>query len=573
MKTFYVLRSIKIRYIILFLILAGLAGWSGTIAFNALSASTSRFTTVFLGIASLAMTLFLGVSALCIGLSLYASQKAELTFDQEFMRFSSVSTRLNKLLPFWLRSFNIRYAYIKWVKRGTIPGLLIITGTNGNSMLFFISAFGKKFGQEILAELKGHLPVECMEKDIELRNKSTKTEILYPTIQIVFSVALLTTIVFDPMFSFSGWYLKDWHVESRFSWLENTATYSVPAADEYWVVTKSFVPQRILHGSHGKVQEWDAPELSADERINFVSGDAYQNPILWLDEKILHFNGQWETIHYQEYANFEMMNYHGRVQGETALVVQNTDNTQRLVRIDALTGMWEEIALPQTAIQQQLSPSRVQFTPNGVFLVLMDSEQASSIFIFTKDGRKSQEYAISNPQGDYPVDIALGVNNAVWILFERHSDYHDYFVMKIDITGESFTTQLPLLPIRDDRPNYENLYIDVHDRIWVYGGYPEFITVFFPVWQGDATRLEHYTQENSNFRSNAIEEPSMSSDGLIWAFDDRITQMNTNLKDLPAPFPIEFGSIKLGVVRLVIFFIYIPFSIYVYYSNRIKSRK
>ncbi|MFZ5880053.1 MAG: hypothetical protein ACOY0R_11840, partial [Chloroflexota bacterium] len=551
MKTFHILRSIKIRQLVIFLILAGTTGWMGSFAFHGLPTYSALID------AFLVSNLFFGILTLWIALVLYASQRAKLTFDQEFMRFSSVSPRLNGLLPFWLHPFTIRYGYIKWVERGALPGSLFITGTNGKTMRFLTSLFGKNYGEEILVELKSHLPAECLDKNIELRFKWTKAEVVHQIVQLSISLVLLITMVFDPTIPYiGGWYLKDWHVEARFSWLENADVNSVPSVDEYWVVTENFVPKRILHGSHGRVQEWDVPELSADDQISFISGDANQNPILWLDDRILHFDGQWETIRYQGNTIFELLKYQGRVQGETALVMPGYP----LVRINALTGRWEAVALPQTAVEQQLLPDQIQVTPQGDFLVLMSSEQASRIFILAKDGWKPQEYPIDLPQDGYAVDVTLGTNEAVWVLYRSRTDRQNYSVMKTDMTGQTSITRLPPVPTRDDDyPRYQNLYVDVHDRIWVYGNYPEFMAIFSPVWQGDALVVEQYTKSNSNFPHSPAEAPIMSPDGLIWAFDETIVKMDTNLADLPAPLPFSLTSVEWGVIRLVIMGVQLPY--------------
>lgn len=570
MKTFYISRSIKIKHLVYFLIVAVPAGWFIFFAFNLFSITESPFANIFMG----GFFLFEGLIFLSmtswLGLMLYAVQKARLTLDQESMHFMSVSPRLNGILPSWLHPFTIRYGYIKRVERGAQPGSLFITGINGNTMRFLTSLFGKNYGEEILVELKSRLPAECMDKNVELLFKWTKAEVVQQTVLLSISLVLLITMVFDHNFPYiGGWYLEDWRMEARFSWLEKADVCSVPSVDEYWVVTETFVPKRILHGSHGRVQEWDVPELSADDQISFISGDANQNPILWLDDRVLHFDGQWETIRYQDNAIFELLKYQGRVQGETALFIKDTNRS--LVRIDAPTGSWEEIVPPPTAMQQQLLPRRIRLTPQGDFLVLMSSEQASRIFIFSKDGWRPEEYSIDNHQDIFVVDITLDANNAVWVLFQNHINASDYFAMKIALADGSSTTRLPL-PVNTQRQmRYEKLYIDVHGRIWGYGSYPEFMAVFSPVWQGDALVMEQYTKGNSNFPTSLSEAPIMSPDGLIWAFDETIVKMDTNLADLPAPLPFSLTSVEWGVIRLGILGVQLLYLFY--YAYRSKPRK
>jgi hypothetical protein len=44
----------------------------------------------------------------------------------------------------------------------------------------------------------------------------------------------------------------------------------------------------------------------------------------------------------------------------------------------------------------------------------------------------------------------------------------------------------------------------------------------------------------------------MTPDGKIWGFDQRITSMDTNQKELPTPLPDWFGNIDWNLVRLAI---------------------
>lgn len=172
----------------------------------------------------------------------------------------------------------------------------------------------------------------------------------------------------------------------------------------------------------------------------------------------------------------------------------------------------------------------------------------------------------------YAVDVNLGMNEAVWVLYQSCSDLQNYSVMKTDMAGHTSITHLPPVSTRDDdNPRYKNLYVDVHDRIWVYGNYPEFMAIFSPVWQGDALVVEQYTKSNSNFPSSLSEAPIMSPDGLIWAFDDTIVKMDTSLADLPAPLPFSLTSVEWGVIRLVIMGVQLPYLFY--YMNRSKPRK
>jgi hypothetical protein len=570
MKTFYISRSIKINHLFYFLTVAVPTGWFIFFAFNWFSISESPFADIFMG----GFFLFVGLIFLSmtswLGLMLYAVQKARLTLDQESMQFMSVSPRLNGILPSWLHPFTIRYVYIKRVERGRLPGMLFLTGTNGNTMPFIISAFGKGFDEEILAELKSRLPAECMEKNIEVRNKWPKAEIIQQAISACILFALLVTFAFDPDIPFSGWFLKDWQVESHLPWFETASVYSVPAAEEYWAVTNNFSPRHILHSSHGITEEWEAPDLLEDDHISFISGDENQNPILWLDDRILHFDGKWETIRYQNNAIFELLKYQGRVQGETALFIKDTNRS--LVRINALTGSWEEIVPPQTAMQQQLLPRRIRLTPYGDFLVLMSSEQVSRIFIFAKDGWKPEEYIIDNQRDIFVVDITLDANNAVWVLFQDHFNSSDFFAMKIALADESSTTRLPLPVSTQRQMQYENLYIDVHERMWVYGSYPNLMSVFCPVWRGDALVVERYNEGNSKFRSDLSGAPIMSADGLIWAFDDIVVKMDTNLEELPVPLPDWLGNLGWTWIRLAILAIQVPYLIYLYLSRSGKYR-
>ena len=74
------------------------------------------------------------------------------------------------------------------------------------------------------------------------------------------------------------------------------------------------------------------------------------------------------------------------------------------------------------------------------------------------------------------------------------------------------------------------------------------MAVFTPSWMDDASLLQRYTSTNSNYRISTFQGPFMSTDGRIWAGDNGIISMDTNLQVLPRPFPewVAFLFASLG---------------------------
>lgn len=261
----------------------------------------------------------------------------------------------------------------------------------------------------------------------------------------------------------------------------------------------------------------------------------------------MYFDGEWKSIDYpskpETYTYLRMF----AVNGPQALYIEDIkQSANKIILMDATSGNPKEIALPETAIQEKLSPIQVKLATNGDFIVLMDGETGIQAYLLSENGWNDHRYRSSFLPLTFMNDMFLDQQGSIWLLDDQN-------VEKVTQDGVNFTTQLP--PPHSGANRYEYLIVDSRERLWVQGGYPEFMAVIQPSWNADAAELQYYTTTNSNFSSGVQNNgPVMTTDGIILSPGYSITSMNTNLETPPVPFPWLGTQDKLKLQFLLLIY-------------------
>jgi hypothetical protein len=376
------------------------------------------------------------------------------------------------------------------------------------------------------------------------------------------------------MFSSRLWLTDAWNVELRPLGYESVWAYSRDSQNNFWVVSWKSSYYRIYHYSNKLENEWELPKtLTGKDYPQFASGDKAGNPIVWLEDHVLHYeNDNWKAIPYDDNLDLGDWDYNGNVAGEWGWAIDEKEGQDNhLLKINALTGKWSVIPLPETAAQQKLLPRSIRRAVNGDFLVLMQSDTNNRVYILSDDKWKPQEYPIILLEDSRFRDCFLDNNGSLWVLFETQNKF---IVEKVDLKGDLHLTQLPSPKETDEWERYERIIVDSAGRLWVNGSYPEFMAVFTPVWQGEATEIERYTEQNSDYQGDLSANPVMMPDGQIWVFDRHIATMDTNQATLPPPLPAWFASWDWNLIRLFMILTQLVFLLFGYiYSHRYISSR
>jgi hypothetical protein len=476
-----------------------------------------------------------------VGFWLYSLPRIRLAFGLSSIQLIPFYTRFKFLSLQGIKPLHLEYEQIKSVKIAEIPGVIYLVDHNGASTQLLISLFGENNGEEILLELRRHLPEECFDPNptiTPLKKRFSKSDVA----RLVFLAALLIGLFLQsmlrPEFPVRSLFLHAWNVEQNLSAFEDSEAFSAQSKNDYWLLTETLGDYKIYHQKNGRTIGQSAPQIRDGEYPQFISEDKNGNPILWLDKRVTHFDGEWKSVVYPDnmdiYSEISLRRF--AVSKNQALYVeQGEQSPARLMLMDAFTGASKEIVLPESAKQENLRSFHVRPTTDEGFVVLMNGEASTRAYLFSENSWQEQVYQVLFLSSAYFHDMFLDQEGSLWLLFSNQ-DPEVFFVEKVTPDGAHDVTQLPLPHGEGDR--YEVLFVDSHQRLWVQGGYPEFMSVFQPVWFAEAHELEYYTTTNSNFSLLSLSNDSlMTTNGVILAPGYSITSMDTNLDILPAPFP------------------------------------
>jgi hypothetical protein len=510
------------------------------------------------------------------GVYIIAMRRAHLIFEDKTLVFESIN-RLNFFLQRGLKPFALPYDQIKNVKFSSLAAKVELMDFKGKKTVIFPALFGKNYGEEVLIELRSNLPVEAFESGIEISDvlqKWSRGKKAITIFAVFYLVVYLSTYFFDPMLSSRSWLTNAWQVELNPSGYQNVWTYSIDSRNNFWVVFWKSDGYRVYHFSDTVENKWRLPQnLLKKHYPQLVSEDKTGNPIIWLEDHVLHYdNGSWKAILYNNNLDLGDWNWRGIVSGEQGWAIEEQGQNKYLLKINALTGKWSVIPFPETANQQKLSPQSMQRTTNGDALVLMQGNTSSRVYLLSEDKWKLQEYPIILSDNSRIQDYFLDSNDSLWVLFETQDNF---IVEKIDSAGKLHLTQLPSPKETDGRERYQYLIVDSSERLWAGGGYPEFLAVFTPVWKAEATQIVRYTDNNSNYQGNISTYPVILPNGQIWSFGRRISTIDTNLVTLPSPLPAWFASWDWNLIRLftILLQLLLLIFIYIFPFRRVSPKK
>lgn len=484
------------------------------------------------------------------GISIFATIKAQLIFEEDTLRLQTLD-RLTFLLQRGVKPFSIPYNQISNIKTSVAMGRIEIFDQVGRNHTLLPALFGSKYGENIFLELKEHVPSEVFEsgwgfsKFMEKWSKGNKFRI---ALTQAFVVVYFVPFLLDPTFFSRSGLTDAWHVEYRPFGFESVWTYSLASEDDFWIAGWHSNYYRVYKFSTREENEWKLPDdLLGRQYPQLISEDDAGLPIVWLDDRVLHYNaGDWKSVPYDRDLQLGDWDWRGVVSGEQAWAIDDEEPARHLLKIDALNGDWSTISLPETAKQQNLSLDSIKRTMHGDMLVLMQNEVNATVYVLSDDKWGKQEYhVILLPEGRIR-DYFLDEEDALWVLFETQEET---IVEKISPDGTLQLTQLPSIKNAEGLTAYRSIIVDSSERLWV-GGYRDFMAVFTPQWGKDATEIVRYTEDNSNFQRDVFINPTLLPDGKIWAMDEWVSTMDTNLQTLPEPLPDWFASLDWLQIRL-----------------------
>jgi hypothetical protein len=493
-------------------------------------------------------------------------RKARLIFDDHAITFE-FSPRLPSYRNRGLKPFSIQYEQIQRINGFGETGALEIFDFQGKKNILAPVMFGKNYGENVLEELRSRLPSDMhgfIRDHSEVQKTWLKKYRMASIPLLICGLAFFITIFFDPMMSSRPW-IPAWKIEFNPPWRESVWGYAPDSQNGFWVVGWHSSYFRIYHEPDKTVSSWKLPRsILAGEYPDVASQDHIGNPIVWFTKEVFHYtNGNWEAIPFQNNLTYVDWLEDGEVRGEYAWGVKN----RQFIKIEALTGAWSAMPLPNSATASNLAPISMRRSVQDDILVLMENESASRIYIYKDEQWEAQEYPVILPKDSTVWDYFLDSENRLWALF---STKDEFIVERVHTSGELELTELPTIQDKDNWRPYRKIFVDSHERMWVTAGsYPPVITVFQPIWKGYATQIVRYTRGNSNYKEGTSDEPIMMPDGKIWGFDYVITSMDTNQENLPAPLPDWFGNLDWNMIRLFI----IPFQFIAFIYQVVQTRK
>jgi len=562
MKTFNIIRSQKIGIVFLLILFVTFLAWFIWMFFPIFDFSFEPGFETLLIIFPLTT-----IVPLIIWMSLmaYITFKTRLIFDEQGIHQVGPKI-LPGLLLGMLKPLTIYYSQIKSVQAKKLPGLLEILETNGKKHSIAISAFAKNFGEEILVELKNRLPDERFQIGVGIHALPpawTKLNRISTIVSVLLLLLLFSTFALDPFFPMRDRLVRAWTIEMRPIEYQSVEAYSVDNNQGFWVVSyHNFGDYLVYHYTDKVEQKWELPDPDNSKYPQQVSGDENGNPIVWLDDGILHFTEKdWHFIPYALDPEIQVDNYWLIVSGTQGWVIDSPNDETLLFNLNALTGAKSTIIPPESAVQAGLSPSLIRRAANGDLLVLMDKESEARIYLLTQENEwRSNEYAVMINKSYRVEDLFLDGENSLWVLLDGPS-LGEWLVEKITSSGEMKITRLPSPTTADEWERYESILADTHGRLWATGSYPGFIAAFKPEWMSDAVEIERYTKNNSNYVYGISSEPVMDANGQIWAFDNKISTLDSTLVELPHPLPgwlasLDMNFIRAGIQLLLMVFVF-----------------
>jgi hypothetical protein len=557
-KTFYVTRTSQVSYAVGFLFMFAVVCYMGYFFFS----NTNPFGYLNASFLPLFICLFPQLLVLIIlivysGVYVIASRKARLIFESKLLVFESFNGSNFFLRSEW-RSFKLSYDQIKVVKVIGAARSVEIFDFNEKKFVIFPALFSKNQGEEVYIELKKRLPAEVFESGFEV---SDITQQLAKRRKIINLIVIPVTFIYILTFFldsslFRDWSTNAWQVKNNSFRYENIWAYSVDNYNNFWVTASISGGYHVYRFSDKMDAEWWLPDSVLQKHYPLLSSaDKAGRPIVWLDNGALLFdNGDWKSIPYKNGLSIDAWNLRGVALGEESWGVANQEEANRLLKINAMSGEWVALPIPEMAEQKKLSPTSVSRVSNTDILVLMQGNTEASVFILSNGEWTSQEFPIIILEGSRIHDYFLDAKSSLWVLLEVQNNF---IIEKVNPNGGLQLTQLPSSQEEEDWENYDHLVVDSSERLWVSGGYPFFMAVFTPVWDGEAVEVVRYTEYNSDYENDSFTKPMMSSDGQLWSFGRRITTIDTNLTILPSPLPEWFVSwdwaqikIFIGIIQL-----------------------
>lgn len=530
MKVFSISKNVKGRFLFIFLILAALTSWVFIFGIR-ISLHSDVFAKI-LGLFIMGAGLIPLLLTLWAGMWVYFLSKIKLIFSPLSVEIP-VYTRFSFFGLRGIKPFNLKYEQIKSVQSSEIPDVIHLTDSRGRSIKLIASAFGEKKGEDVLLELKQYLPGKLFDSDLTTISSKKKISKLYINqifILLGLLLGLFSMALLQPSMSFRQLFFHAWNVEQNLPFAHNSEAFSAQSRNDYWTIIDDFGDYMIYHKRNGEISKLSVPKLNENEHPQFISEDKGGNPILWLETRILYFDGEWKSIDYpsrpETYGYLHMF----AVKGAQALYIENVkQSANKIILMDATSGNSKEILLPETAIQEKLSPIQVKLAANGEFIVLMNGETGIQAYLLSENGWNDHRYRSSFLPLTFMNDMFLDQHGSLWLLDDQN-------VEKVTLDGVNFMTRLPSPHNGTDR--YEYLIVDSHERLWVQGSYPEFMAVFQPSWNDEAVELQYYMAINSNFNPGSQDNgPVMTPEGIILSPGYFITSMDTNVETPPVPFP------------------------------------
>lgn len=470
-----------------------------------------------------------------LGINLYSTWKTRLVLDPNSVQVMSLK-KYQKFLPWTGRSFLVEKDNIS-VVRAKDTGMLEIIDANGRSYIVALGAFENDAMEQVTKWLTTHLPSEKIELDLNSKITQKVNPVKLIPVYILLLVVLFALVMNIDFFR--SRLTNAWTKEYSFRMFEYTSQFQADSRqDGLWVLVNGRKDEySVYHYWKNGTQEWKLPESrDLGDTPEMIGNDENGLPIAWFERGVSRYEGEWESNRYASNLGIPAFALdHGVASGDKAWAIIETEVKGNLIELDA-TGAWTLIPIPEDAEKKNYSPQLIWGAVNKDLIVLMSNDTSSTFYVLSEQRWMPQEYPITIPQYSVITDCFMDSKGYLLVLVSTILD-DEFSVKRIAPDGEAKTTQLPLPASKEDRDHYDSLLVDSHGRLWILGGYPAFMDVFSPVWDGSAEKLVHYTDKNSNFNMGIFADPVMSSDGYVWSVYDSIASIDSNVDDLPNPFP------------------------------------
>jgi streptogramin lyase len=471
------------------------------------------------------------------------------------------------LLQFPLKSFKFAFTDVAHVQSVGIRGILEIILNDGKQIRIApdsLEGGTKRF----LAELSLHIQPDKFQPDLAVAlRKSSNWDYWLSGVSIVFIL-----FVFYYLFSTFGVDIirsqVAWKAATRLPVFSSVEGFSVDPDNTAWLIVGNYGRSKfnVYQIKQEKIQKWDLPSNgSPTEYMDaVVSGDNQEQPVVIYRNGILHFqDNAWHlTALPPKYEPLDLeVSYRGDfvIQDNVWLVTKiSGQETTELLKLDLVNGSISTIPLPDMAKQQGLAPETIRQAPNGEVLVLMSGEAGDWIYLLHEKGWK-QNYPVSNPEHTWIRDFSLDGQGQVWVLCQNILD-EDGFVERISPSSEIVKTFIPT----NSNSGYETIVADAHGRIWAANGFPHTVTVFEPVWGENARTIIQYNDQNSGYQPALNATIVKGPDGRIWAADDALVWIDSNVQELPQTLPYWLANLKsLQALGVFMIFYVIVCAVYV----------